>query len=727
MVGETDWAAIGGEFSRRELTALTTTLESSGALREVVDHALARAGDSATEFEHAWTAAGRQPGATLVLAAYLYARCQAAWERTGNYDGIRATIDSARTGWGRCERPPGWEDKATDLFLEHAASLPDCMNAEGAINCSCPVALEVHAAAVSVANADVLRSIRVLDQPGAESFVSFLSEIVEKHFVTYDAIAAVAHGVLDWILEGPGAVDELEAVMTRLEKAESSPLLADDVYSSELRAHRYALQSLTERTPGPSVPELTISEARLVYCYPFAIPARISWEDLARVRVLAGARPQLVEKLHLSDLWNSDIYQGRVLTLPPINVRTTAGIDLRHTVELRLSKFGNHYIRIEYDNDGDELGLHEIYQGLRRASHTMGDEEVTSPEGDGTGPWQRLHEFADEIHKDLAEQVDSRHQGEWHADFGNDFNVVLEIRQARIRGADGDEREATGQDIVDTAGQLLLNPVTGYATALEEWTRRPMPDEVRNLIGDAGYDIDLVARTDNTTLVVLPGSPSWVYLGQEEKVEFVASLPPLLKRWRRELRTTKDALAASLTPGLMEETRRRRQVESDRMKLESDRLKLARHVADVRYCLDQLHSSALCRPAVHRRLVDRLYDAAGLLRYEDELEAEIREVEALYGLVAAHLSLVEEQKARAEEVATSRYQRSIQVILGLLAALSLVGLFEAINQFVKAPVAERVSEGLAGTELGIVLLAAVAIAVTFALLGRTGGRHGRGS
>lgn len=716
MVGETDWAAIGGEFSRRELTALTTTLESNGALREVVDHALATAGNSSAEFEQAWTAAGRQPGATLVLAAYLYARCQAAWERTGNYDGIRATIESARTGWDLCDRPLGWEDQATDLFLKHAASLPDCMNAEGAINCSCPVALEVHAAAVSEANAEVLRSIRALDQPGAESFVKFLSEIVEKHFVTYDAIAAVAHGVLGWIMEGPAAVEELEACMTRLEKAESSPLLVDDVYASELRAHRYALQSLTEHTPGPEVPELTISEARLVYCYPFATPARISWEDLGKARVLAGAQTQLVDDLYLSDIWNSDIYQGLVLTLPPVNVRTTAGIDLRHTVELRLSKFGNHYIRIEYDNDGDELCLHEIYQGLRRASHSMGDEEVTLLKGGGTGSWQRLHEFADEIHHDLAEQVDTLDPGEWRADFGNDFNVVLEIRKAQIRGADGQVREATGQDVVDTAGQLLLNPVTGYATALEEWTRRPMPAKVRNLIGDAGYDTDLVARTDNTTLVVLPGSPSWVYLGQEEKVEFVASLPPLLKRWRRELRATKDALAASLTPGRMEETKRGQ--------VESDRLKLARHVADVRYCLDQLHSAALCRPAVHRRLVDRLYDAAGLLRYEEELEAEIREVEALYALVAAHVSVVEEQKARADEVATSKYQRSIQVILGLLAALSLVGLFEAINQFVKTPVAERVSVGWASVELGFVMLAAVAIAVAFALLGRPGGRHG---
>jgi hypothetical protein len=99
-------------------------------------------------------------------------------------------------------------------------------------------------------------------------------------------------------------------------------------------------------------------------------------------------------------------------------------------------------------------------------------------------------------------------------------------------------------------------------------------------------------------------------------------------------------------------------------------------------------------------------------------------VEALYELVTAHVSVVEEQKARADEIAVSKYQRSIQVILGLLAALSLVGLFEAINQFAKAPVAERVSVALASVELGFVLLAAVAIAVAFALLGRPGGRHG---
>ncbi|HWD82972.1 MAG TPA: hypothetical protein VG497_28930 [Kribbella sp.] len=697
---------IGGEFSRRELTALTKSLEGNEALRKTVDRALT--GDGPADFEQAWTAAGRQPGATLVLAAYVYARCQEAWELTGDYGRIRATIESARAGWDACTRPTGWEDQATELFLQHIASLPDCMNAEGAVNCSCPIALEAHAAAVSETNAAILQSIRGLKQPAAESFVQFLSEIVEKHFVTYDAIAAVAHGVLDWLMEGPTAVGELEACMARLEKAESSPLLADDVYASELRAHRYALQSLVESNPG----ELTIGEARFVYCYPFAAPARIDWEDLAKANPLAGGQVQLVDKLHLSDIWNSDIYQGLVVTLPPINVRTTAGVDLVHTVELRLSKFGNHYIRIEHNSD--ELGLHEIYQGLRRASQMMGDEVVTWLDGSGRS-WPRLHEFGQTVLEDLAQQIDTRNPDEWYADFGKNFNVVLEIRQASVRAADGAEREATGQDVVDVAGRLVLNPVTGYATALEEWTRRPMPAEVRNLSGDQGYETDLIARTDNTTVVVLPGSPSWVYLGQEEKVEFVASLPPLMQRWRRDLRTMKERVEASLGSQAKQD---------QRGKVEADRMELAEQVADLRYCLDQLHSNALCRPAVHRRLVDRLYDAAGLLRYEKELEAEIREVEALYDLVAAHLSVVEEQKARAEEIRTGRYQRSIQGILGVLAALSLVGLFEAINQFVEAPAADRVPLIAAAAELGVVTLAAAAIALTFGLMGRAGGKRG---
>ncbi|MFF0270933.1 hypothetical protein [Kribbella sp. NPDC004536] len=700
MVGETDWAVIGGEFSRRELTALTKSLEGNVALRETVDRALA--GDRAVDFQHAWTTAGRQPGATLVLAAYVYARCQEAWELTGDYGRIRATIESARAGWDECTRPGGWEDEATELFLQHVASLPDCMDAEGAVNCSCPIALEAHAAAVSETNAAILQSIRGLEQPAAESFVQFLSEIVEKHFVTYDAIAAVAHSVLGWLMEGPAAAGQIEACMARLEKAESSPLLADDVYASELRAHRYALQSLVESTPG----DLTIGEARFVYCYPFAAPARIRWEELANASLLAGGQVQLVDELHLSDIWNSEIYQGLVVTLPPINVRTTAGIDLRHTVELRLSKFGNHYLRIEHNSE--ELGLHEIYQGLRRASHMMGDEVVTWLDG-GDRHWPRLDEFAATVLADLAQQVDAEDPGEWDADLSKNFNVVLEIRQASLRSADGAEREATGQDIVDVAGRLVLNPVTGYATALEEWTRRPMPAKVRNLSGDQGYETDLIARTDNTTLVVLPGSPSWVYLGQEEKVEFVASLPPLMQRWRRDLRTMKEKVEESLSSPAKQ---------NQRGQVETDRMELARQVADLRFCLDQLHSNALCRPAVHRRLVDRLYEAAGLLRYEKELEAEIREVQALYELVAAHLSVVEEQKAREEEIRTSKYQRSIQVILGVLAALSLVGLIEAINQFVEAPRSDRVPLVAAAAELGVVALAAAAIALTFGFMGR---------
>ncbi|MET9317449.1 hypothetical protein ABZX12_36995 [Kribbella sp. NPDC003505] len=712
-MGEIDWAAISGEFSRRELTLLSSLADSRPELRETVDRALDGKPAGSADFRRAWSAAAGQAGATLVLAGYLYAACQAAWERTGNYTRIKDTIDNARAGWGACTGSGGWEDQATGLFLDHIASLPDCMNAEGAVNSSCPIALKTHATNVAEANASVLPRIRSLDQSGSESFVRFLSEIVEKHVVTYDAIAAVANAVLGWLQERPTAAAEVEACVARLEKAESSDLLVGDVYASELRAHRYALQGLTAHAPGP---ELTIGEARFVYCYPFATNARIDWKDLARVGALAGAAPQLVEELHLSDIWNGDIYQGQVVTLPPLNVHTTAGDDLRHAVQLRLSSFGNHYIRIEHISDGDEIGLHEIYQGLRRASHMMGDETVTWLDGGGNRSWKRLHEFADDVLEDLAGQAGATTPSQWHADFGKNFNVVVEIRRARTRGADGREREATGQNVVDAAGRLLLNPVTGYATALEEWTRRPMPAEVRNLTGDAGYDTDLIARTDNTTLLMLPGSPSWVYLGQEEKVEFVASLPPLLQRWRHELRETKERLAARLTPGAMEETKRGQ--------VEADRLRLAADLAKFRGRLDQLHSNALCRPAVHRRLVDRLYDAAGLLRYEMELEDEVREVEALYDRVAAHLRVVEEQKVREEEVRTSKYQRSIQVILGVLAALSLVGLIEAINQFVEAPDSGRVPLVWAIAELGSVVLAATAIALTFGMMGRRRDSHG---
>ncbi|MEV0790923.1 hypothetical protein [Kribbella sp. NPDC050459] len=724
IVGETDWKAIGEEFSRRELTALTKSLEDNGALRDVVDTALTRSGEvddgRSADFEQAWTTARERPGATVALATYLYASCQAAWELTGDYDKIRRTIEGARTGWDQCGKSVDWYDAATELFLRHVESLPDCMDAEGAVNCSCPIALAHHAGEVSKANAEILPSIKDLDQPGAETFVRFLSGIVEKHFVTYDAIAAVARGVKLWLYEEPSARGELEACKALLKKAEANELVAEDVYASELRAHRYALQSLTESR----LPELTFRDTRFVYCYPFAIPSRISWEKLeaAIARVgkegrLAGARPNLVEDMDLSDIWNSDIYQGLVLMLPPVNVATTAGLNLRHSVEFRFSKFGNHYIRLEHD--GTDLGCHDIYQGLRRVSHVMGVEKVTWLDGAPDRSWKRLHEFAADLLKSLADQVDDATTDDWFADFRNDFNVVLEIRRASIRGEDGREREATGHDVIESAGRLLLNPVTSYATALEEWTRRETPTEFKNLSEDAGYDSDVVARTDNTTLLVLPGSPSWVYLGHEEEAEFVASLRPLLRRWQRELRVRKEKLAGSLRPGELERTKRGQ--------VESERLELAGHVADVRSCLDRLHSNELCRPAVHRRLVDRLYVAAGLDRHEEELEAEIREVEALYTLFAAYLSAAEELKARAEEIATSKYQRSIQVILGVLAALSLVGLFDAINQFSQASAADRVPSPWATAELVFVLLAAAAIALTFWLMGRPRGRHGRGT
>jgi hypothetical protein len=716
MTVGTDWAAVGEEFRQRRTTTLVRSLDRDGVRRAVIDDALGPDHPAtADDFARAWSESSRHPGASLTLAAYLYARCQAAWELTVDYERIAAAIDKARDGWDRADHPPPAEGQLVDLMLRHVESLTDCMYAEGAVNCSCPIALAKHADAVAADSSTILESLRRLIPSGAvhaDGFTSFLADNVESHRLTYDAVADTARSVLSWLLAGDGSADAIEAAKDRLGKAADDPLIAGDVYASELRAHRFALDGLIRHTPGPQVPDLTITEARIVYCYPFAVPGALNWPELAgRANRLwgsggtgprlAGERPVLLESTELSDIWDTDKYQGLTLTLPSITVRTTAGLELAHTVDLRLSSLGNHYVRIERDGRG--LGLHDVYQGLRRASKVMGAETVI---GESGASWSHLHEYAAAVVGDLTGVLQGSGQGSWAVDFGSNFNVELEIRQAHVRAADGTPREATVDDILTAAARLLLHPVTGYATALEEWTRRPAPD-LDNLAGDAGYDGDLVARTDNTTVLILPGSPSWIFLGMEEKVEFIAALPPLLRQWQSDLRHNRQRV-----DDLM------RHAGLDRRGLELQRLELAQHAAHFRDRLDELHSSALCTPAVHRRFLDRLYVAAGLPRLEEELEAEIREVEAMYERVAAWLSILDQNKAQVEEENTKTYQKRIQVILGVLAALTVVGPIDWITKLFTASGDQAVPAAVAITEIVGVIVAVVVVGVVFLRMGR---------
>ena len=77
--------------------------------------------------------------------------------------------------------------------------------------------------------------------------------------------------------------------------------------------------------------------------------------------------------------------------------------DLKFSLEIRLSRLGNHYLRFQHRLD--DGSIHDLNQAMRRAMRQMGEERVTfgppsppDPTGRSRQPeWHRLADLAEEL------------------------------------------------------------------------------------------------------------------------------------------------------------------------------------------------------------------------------------------------------------------------------------------------------------------------------------------
>jgi hypothetical protein len=248
------------------------------------------------------------------------------------------------------------------------------------------------------------------------------------------------------------------------------------------------------------------------------------------------------------------------------------------------------------------------------------------------------------------------------------FHATLEVRRISARQSDGRYAEAGPADLLKAASPLLLNPVRANATALEEWVRGPR-SQLDNIVGDEGLEGDVVVRTANTTVLVMPFTPNWSMLAHEEMVEFAASLPVLFLLWRRELEDVE------LGPDLdaMEESN-----------LVERGLKLLDHARSVRHQLGVLHSPELIETSSHCGFLDRLYRAAGLPRLEEQLVTTINEVEAAHREVRAHLDRREAARRENDSIRDEKHRRRVELILAVLSGFSIAEFLGFLNGVVFA-------------------------------------------
>jgi hypothetical protein len=643
--------------------------------------------DARHTLERAFRKASSHPDGKLLLALYLYGRCLEKWEQTEDYNRIRTVLGAFADAVQKNGTSADARARLLSIIVRQAQLMDEQIGVEEAMNCSCPVAMEKRALVV----VDGLEVLLEKEQTLGDGLVD-VREIVRADAATtrqyYETIVEVARAVLAFVeQDAPGAAD-FEGVLDVLRRAERAVAAEDDVYESELRAHRASLEALRDRAEEP---RLRIDAAKVVYLYPFTLEGldaeetvtRALGDEVVEALVGAGFSSANVAELDLNDLWDrSDVsrqgYSGASIELPRITVETTADERLEFRADVRLSRLGNHHLRIWAQLD--DAGLHEVNQALRRGSRAMGAEIVTS--ASRVEQWEKLPEYAEDVIETIANALGAEPVG----DLNSTFHVVLAARSISVQQRDGSTSPAKKAELEQAVGAtLLFHPVRYLATSLEEWIRYPAPT-VTNLLEGQGYASELVVRTDNTTVTFMPGSPEWRTVEYEEMIEFVTSIPPLLTLWDRSA----ERLARKLDSELREVEERMKRGVDPIEKLYEQEMEIRRVESDIRRQLAFLHSPALCRTRGQREFIDALWEAASLPALESELEVRLKVLAERQERVASMTSLIDarnrrEQRERAERVErdqrerAERLERPIQVVLGLLGVASLVSVFDWIN------------------------------------------------
>lgn len=641
----------------------------------------------------------------LLVVTHVYSRCLDQWERTDEYAHIEAVLDALRAAVAVV--PPstgaGGRRDLTGIIVSLSRCMIDAMGCENALSCSCCMEMGQRAASVVQATTEVLHEIDGLVD-GEPDLIELVREDAATQRCYFDNLRKVASAVEAFVTRDAPEPEHLEGLLRQLDRAEREPPLRGDVFASELRAHRAALQAINDNAERD---RLRIDEAEITYVYPFALVdpesrRPVALEELEHtVRQNAGKwelgssriRPADVLELALTDLWKGTeeapvTYRGVSIKLPPLSVRTTAPEDLgEFDAEICLTSLGNHHLRIRPPRLRN-AGVHALNQALRRGSESMGEEKLSS--NGRRLEHGRLADYAGDVIHGLAARL-TEADGlavEPVREHDASFHVVLNAPFMSIQHPSGGSTPADIDSLQSAFGvALVLRPIQLMATALEEWARYS-PGSLRdqNLMGGIGYTGDVLIATSNTTVLHMPATPDWMIREYVEMVAFVASMAPLQMVWRRWAASDSRDLAGFLSEeGGLDLT-----VEGRVDELYNRELRVLATDSAIRASLADAASSELFHRRADRDLLDRLSRALGVGGIEDDLRRHLdilsRQRQQLSALIE---KLADSERRRRDdrqkkaverqEEAERRTKRTLDFVLAIVAAASLAELFSWVN------------------------------------------------
>ena len=439
------WKSIGAELLGRRFDTLRHRLaeepgsEKSGTMElakvdeaiEViqkmkVDDVAETKGWSDDTLAHAFDSAATHPQRALLLATYLYAKQLEAWENASDWDNIRklinvttTTLEKHLTGLEKRDLVEAQSDPVAALLrslVKLMEAIDPAMEVESELNCSCPEAMAIAASKVAKKAAAIQHELNPVkpEAEGLEACWAFVYSRAKIDEVYFTAIGVVCKAVKAYINGSKSAVTKMLSHIDTIKNAER--LLKGDVYASELRSHRFALDALSRAWP-----RLRVDQATVTYCYPFAMAwaapenVLVAAKDVGATWDFSGEEVK-VTSLQLTDMWNEDPadvdpqsegpehrkpenrksekgttehgkpdksesptgdrYTGLRFSFlrGPRVYTSTANECLSFTLEIRLTSLGNHHLLLKQELE--DVSIHQLNQAMRRAMPEMGIEEV---------------------------------------------------------------------------------------------------------------------------------------------------------------------------------------------------------------------------------------------------------------------------------------------------------------------------------------------------------------
>lgn len=666
-------------------------------------------------------AAARHPDGLPLLLVYLIYEVEQAWERSYHYRPMWHTLRGSRELIeGRPTLIPEGEVEAVRALLSVMSCLDLEIQVENALVCGDLDEL----ARVATSAADTAGRTLALADALADSvppLADYLRDKAGGVQAYYRALTLAATDLHSFLSEG-GALDR---GISALAAAESADEAGDHYDASELRAHRF---SLTALRAAQARDWLWIDHGKVVYVYPFALRGMTPDQVVDRVGALGtdtafgGVHPTAVQdSLDQDDVWDGSDYLGRgydgaLIEMPSATLRTPGGaVAATFEVGLRLSRLGNHYVRLE--TELVDASPHDVYLALFRAAPEHGYADV-SFDAEGAESYPRLSDLAVRLAQDLAINLGA---GLRVITRPGMFHVLLSIHAASLsRGYDrqAERREAhDAEELLGAVGAgVLTNPVTHCVGSMAEWIRYP------DRPSGAYHDLSVTGRrmlwTCNTTVLPALGEPEFSVATRETIVEFVASLDGLFAGWSSELAAHHRWISAQVPElsGLSgDRAPEGKELDDLAAHLEREQLRLHEFATETRSVASLIESPSLVSSPVVAAILGAALQAAGYPQRRAELAQRTEEVlDARLGLRIE--ALARRRLARESRVAAVRERRRRARLDTMLAVIAAIGI-SGLGQIIQAGYDVRLA-GAVWIVTAIALLAAVIGVVVWRLADR---------